>query len=78
MNDMRRDKSKGLWPVVREYALRMRRWGTMGGKTTVAIMSDPVGPAEDVTSIQSELKLPSRSPFLAMGLLCGSRIFSIK
>ena len=34
--------------------------------------------AEDVTSIQSELKLPFRSPFLAMGLLCGSRIFSIK
>ena len=36
------------------------------------------GEAEDVLSIQSEITLPSRAPFLGMGLLCGSRIFSAK
>lgn len=34
--------------------------------------------AEDVLSIQSELKVPPRAPFFAMGLLCGSRILGTK
>ena len=33
---------------------------------------------EDVSTIQSELKVPSCAPFLAMGVLCGSRILRIK
>ena len=36
------------------------------------------GETEDVLSIQSEITLPSRAPFLGMGFLCGSRIFSDK
>lgn len=36
------------------------------------------GETEDVLSIQSEITLPSRAPFLGMGFLCGSRIFSAK
>ena len=33
---------------------------------------------DDVSNIQSELKVPSCAPFLAMGVLCGSRILRTK